>query len=50
MVGQLPEGYPDYESAMRIKAYVEEKTNGEIILEVYPDNILATGPSFSTRS
>lgn len=35
-----PEGYPDYESAMRIKAYVEEKTNGEIILEVYPDNIL----------
>lgn len=35
-----PEGYPDYESAMRIKAYVEEKTNGEIILDVYPDNIL----------
>lgn len=35
-----PEGYPYYESAMRIKAYVEEKTNGEIILEVYPDNIL----------
>lgn len=35
-----PEGYPDYESAMRIKAYVEEKTNGEIVLEVYPDNIL----------
>lgn len=35
-----PAGYPDYESAMRIKAYVEEQTNGEIILEVYPDNIL----------
>ena len=35
-----PEGYPDYEAAMKIKEKVEKATNGKIRLNVYPANQL----------